>query len=562
MIQEILAKVDFLELVSRKVFLTKIKDTSYKGLSPFTGEKTPSFFVNPKSKTWFDFSSGQGGGVLDYVMKTEALDKSEALAMLADLTGVELEVNDKLASLRQIMKCAYNFFLKHAAEAIPYMAERGFSEETLKRYGIAFAPKGGKRLIEYLEGEGFTPEAIIEAGLGYTNSNGYLMSRYQNRVVFPIKDAFGMIVSLSGRAIDPNPQAKYLHGISTKLFHKKDVVWNLSSVRNLIAQHNSVIVCEGQLDALSLCQAGLPGVAILGAAPSENQLRLLAGASTNIYFVFDSDHAGEQALLNAFKLAEEIGIDSVLYTITLPEGEDPNSFLQNHPLEEFTALMTNARSDTSVIIRTLLKQYLEEAQGKKSRAEIAAGVIRALTPYIKNKLTYRSLDLIERTSQEFSLDQNELRKMLLRKNATSTRPNAVEVSKITFSPPIYERRLLYSVLDNPANLTKFQGSGLGLSDFESPLVSKVFSVLPSELSSADAFEFLKKSLTEDEYYTILEFYSKGLDETSIDTSLDVMRAVVNKRVSDMKNNFIGRPVPDNDFTRAKRKELREKIRNA
>ncbi|MFA5626198.1 MAG: DNA primase [Thiohalomonadaceae bacterium] len=554
MLSEILEKVDFVALVSRKISLTKTKPDSYKGLSPFTNEKTPSFFVNAHSKTWYDFSAGKGGGVIDYVMQTENISKEGAVAFLADLVGIEIEQNHHLTPLRKIVKLSYDFFLEHAEQAYPYMKSRGFSVDTLKRYGVGFAPDGNKTLIDHLLAAKCKSDDIVATGVGYIN-NGRLLSRYQNRVVFPIKDAYGTIVSFTGRATDATHHAapRYVHGASSPIFRKKEVVWNLSSVRNLIAEHNMVIVCEGQMDALSVCEAGLPGVAILGSNPTNEQIKLLAGAAANIYFVFDSDSAGEKALLEAFKVAEDTGVDSVLYSIVLPEKEDPNSYLQSHSTEDFLSLVTNARSDTSAIIRALIKKNLG---ANRTRSQVASAVIRELAPYVQSKLSYRGLDLVERASQEFSIDQRQLQQMIQYKNADKV--SALDLDKMTFPAPIYERRILYFVLDNPSNIIEFRKSGISYLDFESSLVSKALETVDPTMDSAAVFDALKDALEEEEYYTILEFYSKGLDG-SFTTALEVMRGMVLKRTRDAKNDFLGRSTPDTDFIREKRRELKEKL---
>lgn len=554
MVTEILAKVDFLELVSRRVSLSHVNDTSYRGLSPFTNERTPSFFVNPKSKTWYDFSSGTGGGVLDYVMRTESIDRGEALAMLADMVGVELEENDHLSNLRAILKTANEYFLYHAQDALPYMTERGFSEETMKRYGIGFSPRGTKLMIDHLHSKGYTDEDILDSGLGYRDAENRLLAKYQNRVIFPIKDTYGTIVSFTGRAVGNSP-AKYLHGTTTRLFKKKEIVWNLSSVRRLISEKNMVIVCEGQMDALAVCDAGLPGVAILGSMPSHNQIKLLGGASSNIYFIFDSDAAGEKALLEAFKIAEDTGIDSLLHSITLPEGEDPNSYLNNHSVEEFLELVRSATPDTSAVIRSLINQHLDP---KLTRAQVAGKVIRELAPFVKNKLTYRSLDLIERAAQEFSVNQKELRSMIERRNSVPPVLTNDNIREISFPAPVYERRILYALLDNPVKIMQFKSTGLTIGDFESDLVSRVVDLIDPKLDSSEMFEELRGRLEEDEYYSVLEFFSKGMDG-DLESALDVMKGIVLKRVRDSRNNFIGRPIPDSNFTREKRRELKAKI---
>lgn len=555
-VQEILEKIDFYELVSRRVTLSQGKPSSYKGLSPFTNEKTPSFFINTKSNTWYDFSSGEGGGVLDYVMKTESLDKGGAVAFLAEITGVELNRDDPHAAIRAIIRTAAAYFDSHVEKAVDYMSSRGFSRDTLIRYSIGFAPKEGRELIDKLLEDGHSVKNIVDSGIGYKQSpTSPISPRFVNRVIFPIKDAHGTVVSFTGRKIvEGGNSPKYLHGPGTSIFRKKEVVWNLSQVRRMIAEQNMVIVCEGQLDALALCDAGLPGVAILGSSPSHVQLKLLAGASQNIYFMFDSDDAGEKALLTAFRTAEEAGVDSVLFATVLPEGEDPQSFIKSNGRDAIVSLLENSYSDTSVIIRSLIKQNLKDT---RTKAQVASLVIDELAPFIKNRISYRGLDLLERASQEFSVNQTELRRLIERKNAG---PSPQEVEEISFDAPIYERRILFSLLDNPEGIYKFRKSGLTTMDFESELISRVVDVISPTSTPVEVFDKIKTVTSDEEYQILLEFYSKGMDEVALELSLGVMRGMVNKRERSNSPvvDFLGRPLSKGTAAK-KRKELRERL---
>lgn len=561
MVNEILGKVDFLELVSRRVSLSKAGVDQYRGLSPFTNEKSPSFFVNVASKTWYDFSAGMGGGVIDYVRHTESLGREEALSFLADMVGVELDTEHdaQVSAMRKILRTANDFFVSHADLAIPYMESRGFSEEFVRRYGIGFSPEGNRVLVDHLLSEGYSFSDMERVGLARTStSSRKVYSFFHNRVMFPIKDAYGNIVSFTGRSIEDNPRAKYLHGATTRLFRKNEVIWNLSNVRKLIAEHNMVIVCEGQMDALAVCDAGLPGVAILGSKPSATQIKLLGGASSNIYFLFDADKAGEKALLEAFSLADETGVESVIYATVLPEGEDPHSLITTRGVDEFLKLIYGSTSDTTALLRSLMNKHLNP---RLTRAEYTSRVIHELAGFVKNNLTYRSLDLIERAAQEFSVNQKELRTMIENKsqNVNALSPSKMEEST-RFSAPVYERRILYTLLDEPHMIRQFDASGVSVWDFENELAGRVVALITPDKDSAEVFEHLRENLTEDEYYTILEFYSRGVTPGDMAVALDIMKMLVLKRTRESRGaDFLGRPVKDTQHIRDRRRELKEKL---
>jgi len=552
LLDDILQNLDFVDLVNRKTTVKRTKGEEYKGLSPFNKEKTPSFYINNHSKTWYDFSSGQGGGVIDYVMKTENLGKSEAIHFLADFAGVEIEEEDELAKLRHVLITANKYFRMYASEAVPYLESRGFSPEIVAKYKLGFAPNNDN-LIAHLQTAGHSDEDILTSGVGFELENGTLVSRYKNRVIFPIKDAYGLLVSFTGRDVTGSAKAKYLHGPVSPLFKKKDVVWNLSDIRNLITETEKVILCEGQMDALAISEAGLPAVALLGATPSEAQLQLLSKLTQNLYLIFDSDNAGQRGMVKAFKMISNLDADALLYSLILPGGKDPDEFIRENGTEAFQKLVEHSKPDTSIIVQTLIRQ---NAGKNRTKAAVTRRVIQELLPYIQQQFTYRSLDLIERLSQELGLSRKELQDWI-EKGGNFTHSSGVyeKIKDISFPAPIYERRILYGLLDEPSRIRKFKESGLSDMDFESFLVSKVASNISASLDSAQVFEVLQEKLEEDEYYKVLAFYSQGLQDTDFESALNVMKIKVFDRVNTPMTDFLGRPLASTE------KELRGVVRD-
>lgn len=540
-VKEIIAALDFAELVSKRTTLKRVKQNEYRGLSPFTNEKTPSFFLNNTSKTWWCFSSGFGGGALDYVERSEGLDRSGAVAFLAEFCGIEIEQDPEFSKFKKILKFAQDFYTKGKSKAIQYMVARGFSEDVVDKYGLGFSGNEEGLFGEIVE-QGFTLEDGVAAGLLYER-DGSIKARFINRLMIPIKDPYGQIIAFTGRDLSGKSSAKYLHGPTTKLFRKKEVLWNLNNIRAEASNLEKVVVCEGQMDAIALSESGIPAVASLGSSISEEQLSSLSKISQNIYIVYDSDAAGEKGLVRAFKLSQELGLDSITYSVVLPGKDDPDTFIHQYGPEEFEKHIKDSQSDTTAIVKALIRENYSE---KSTKASIAKSVLADLKTSFKQAFTYRSLDLMERVAQEFSLNPKELRTWL--QDSPSFKGGGAvndKINAMSFPAPIYERRILLSVLNEPHLISKVREK-VGLDDFESHLVHRILSHAKTGYSSAEYFDILREELTEDEYYQVLEFFSIGLSDIEFDNALDVLQNKVLYREKNAKKPFLGRPIKPNE----------------
>jgi DNA primase len=540
-VEEIIGKLDFYGLVSKKTQLKRFKGDQFRGLSPFTNEKTPSFFVNTHNKTWYCFSSGVGGGVLDYVSRVEGVGRDEAIRILADYTGIELEEeSDPHYHTKKALKLALNYYRQNTEPSVEYMASRGFSLDTVEHYELGYAEDSTHGLFSYLQKNGIKEEHIVSAGLGYKRDDGKVVHRYKNRMMIPIRDEYGNLISFTGRDLTGNSNAKYLHGPVNALFQKKKVIWGLRNSRNLISEKDYVIVTEGQLDAMALVDVGIPAVSILGANVSEEQMLLLSKLTQNIYFTFDSDDAGDRGLFKAFKMAKDLDVDSVIYAIVLPKGKDPDDFIHEFGAEKFDALRQDATSDTAAIVQSLIKTHYKDGA---SKASVAKKVLSELKDSFQQTFTYRSMDLIERLSQEFSINPKELQEWI-RKEPSFKGGGAVDkkIDDMSFPAPIYERRILYAVLQEPGLVNKVVNSPVSFGDFTSHLVSKTLSNIDPTCSPTEVFDILRDKLNEDEYDAVLKFFSTGLSGVDFETSFDILRLKVLQREKEAKLDFLGRPV--------------------
>lgn len=541
---DVLDLLDFSELVSTRVKLTPSGSNRFRGLSPFTNEKTPSFYVDNSSKTWYCFSSSKGGGVLDYVMELENLDRHGAISFIKQYLNIEENTDQedtKENKLKKLLKEANKEFLKNTPQAIEYLQSRGMSksdaENVVEKYDIGFCEKNSS-LSSQLERMGFFLKTQKEAGISYDSG----AIRYENRITIPIRNEYGQIISFTGRDITGAARSKYLHGTTSSVFKKSDIVWNLSKVRSMIKDQDMIVVCEGQMDAIAVTEAGIPAVSIMGSKISEEQLKIISKLTNNVYMIFDSDRAGQEGLMSAFKMISSMDIDAVFYSVVIPGDKDPDEFIKNNGIDAFRELVSEARPDTSHIVQIFLKKSIEN-KTYTTKASVIRKVLADLSPYIKKSYNYRALDLIERLSQELGLSRKQLQDWVNSGTKFSPSKNtAAKIEEIQFPAPVYERRLLYSILKNPLLVNDLKSNNVSVYDFESHFVSKIIQMIDPLSHTNETLELLKEKLTEEEYSLIVSFLAQGLLEADFNTSLDVLKAKIHFRAKKASTNFLGRPI--------------------
>ena len=535
----VLEQIDFAELVSTKVKLSKSGHNRFRGLSPFTSEKTPSFYVDNQAKTWYCFSSGQGGGVLDYVMHTENLNRAEAMGFLKEYAGIQEEDDSEEGKIKKALMIAQKFFLKEQRLAVKYFESRGMDSVDAKRVVEKYEIGAliNNNLYNYLVSADVDKQIIDKLGIFFQDNN----CRYFNRVTIPIKNEYGSIISFTGRDMTGEARSKYMHGTNSKLFRKSNVAWNLSRIRKMVGEQDRIVICEGQMDAIAVTESGIPAVSIMGSKISEKQLSIVSKLANNIYMIFDSDRAGEDGLLAAFKMISSMDLESVFYSVVLPEGKDPDDFIKEYGVQEFKDLIESSTPDTSHIVQILVKKNLEK--GASSKSTIIRRILADLQPYMKKSYTYRSLDMIERISQELGLSRKELQSWMDSGSKFGhSKKTMNKIQSIQFPAPVYERRLIYAILKEPNLIFKFLDAGLSEYDFESPFVSKLISFIKPSLSTNEILDILKEELNQEEYDLVVAFLSQGLLETDFETALDVLKAKVRFRVQKASTDFLGRPV--------------------
>lgn len=392
-LDEIRLRLKASDIIGRTVKLKK-EGREFRGLSPFTTEKTPSFFVNDEKARYFDFSSGKSGDIIGFLMETQSLSFPEAVRQLADLAGLEIpketpEDAERAARAKGLAEAcleAAKFFramLSRAdgARASSYLDRRGVSAQARQIFGIGFAPPSRTALKDYLLNKEYPVHVLVEAGLLIRpDDGGAPYDRFRNRIMFPIFGSRGRVIAFGGRALDKDARAKYLNSPETPLFHKSRTLYNLDRARRVSNKtKRPIIVAEGYLDVVAIDRAGWPAVAPLGTALTEQQLHLLWQSEDTPILCFDGDRAGRAAAWRAIDRAMPLlKPGKSLNFAFLPDGQDPDDLLREqgtpafervideaHPLADTVwqrHIETNAREtpEQQAAFRQSLRQLLGE----------------------------------------------------------------------------------------------------------------------------------------------------------------------------------------------------------
>ncbi|MDB4304700.1 DNA primase [bacterium] len=361
-IEEILAATDIVDVVS-SYFPLKRAGSVFKANCPFHNEKTPSFNVNPAWQNYKCFGCGEGGNAIGFVMKYENvpfIDAVKKLAIKASVTIIEEEYNpeadrkrrksSRYKELNNITARYYHSLLlksPDAQHARDYMKSRGFTKEIAEKWLIGWAPKNSRDFLGMVKEKGFNGREIINAGLGgmrdQDNPRSGLYNKFYDQLMFPILNSFGDVVGFSGRVLRADDKrGKYINTNETVLFKKSELLFGLDKAIKPMGKEKFALICEGQLDAIALHEAGFENaIAPLGTAFTEQHAKLLKRYTDHIILCYDGDGPGIAAADKAFIQLAAVGFPVKL--VHLPEGDDPDTFLKSHGPEKFEELLEGAR---------------------------------------------------------------------------------------------------------------------------------------------------------------------------------------------------------------------------
>lgn len=384
--EEVRARLGIEDVIGEYVQL-KRSGRGFKGLSPFTSEKTPSFHVSPDKNIWHDFSSNKGGDVFSFIMEVEGMDFRGALEHLARKAGVDLTLyqtkgrdtarrKKHLLEATRLAAAYYQHSLLKNPRALEYVfKKRGLTKQTVADFRIGYAPEQGSALVKFLARKGFSKKDLADAGL----TNRFGSDLFRGRMMVPLLDEGGQAIGFTGRIIVDDPEApKYLNTPATLLYDKSRHIFGFSQAKEAIRTSDYSVLVEGNLDVVSSHQAGVKTVvATAGTALTERQFRTLKRLSSQVRLAFDGDKAGVAATERAIPIASSLGIS--LSVVTLPgEAKDPDELIQQD-----VALWTGAIEAAEPAVDWVVRHYAERedlatAEGKRRFSSAALSIIKDL----------------------------------------------------------------------------------------------------------------------------------------------------------------------------------------
>ena len=339
----------------------KKSGSNYKGLSPFSEERSPSFMVSPVKQIWKDFSSGKGGNAVTFLMEHEHFTYPEAIKYLAKKYNIEIEETERTdeekaqadtrESLYLVSEYANTYFQKvlhntnqGKAIGLSYFKERGFTEETIKKFQLGYSLDEWQAFTDDALGKGYNINFLEQTGLTIVKGEKRF-DRFKGRVMFPIHSMSGRILGFGGRILVTDKKAaKYLNSPESEIYHKSKVLYGLFHAKQSIAKEDNCYLVEGYTDVIQFHQTGITNVvSSSGTALSADQIRLINRLTNNITVLFDGDAAGIRASIRGIDLILEQGVNVKI--CTFPDGEDPDSFSRSNTLEELTKYLNDNAKD-------------------------------------------------------------------------------------------------------------------------------------------------------------------------------------------------------------------------
>jgi len=476
-INQIFETADIVEVISDFVTLKK-SGANYKGLSPFSNEKTPSFMVSPAKGIFKDFSSGKGGNVVGFLMEHEKLSYPEALRYLAnryniaveekELTAEEIQQKNERESLLAVTEFASKYFASQLqseegrAIGLSYFRKRSFRDDQIKKFQLGYSPEKRTAFTTEAEKSGYKKSYLVGTGLSIERDD-YLFDRFAGRVIFPIHSLSGNVIGFGGRTLKSDKNiAKYLNSPESDIYHKSRVLYGLFQAKKSIVSKERCYLVEGYTDVIALHQAGIENVvASSGTALTSDQIRLIKRFTSDITILYDGDEAGIKASFRGIDMILEEGMN--VKVVMLPAGEDPDSFARSHSSSEFLEFIASHEKDfisfkTEILLSEAQHDPIKRAQLitdiVRSVAVIPDGILRSvflkdssLLLGVEEQVLYNEVNKIRRRKQEQQWRREQSGHRSTQEHAVSTPRQPVVPGFVeNVYSEVEEREIIYFLL--------------------------------------------------------------------------------------------------------------------
>ncbi len=404
-IEEVKHRLSIEDVISEYVPL-KRAGRNWKGLSPFSNEKTPSFMVSPEKQIWHDFSSGKGGNMFSFIMEVEGLDFKGALELLARKAGIDIEQyrssskpggpnKQRLHELLELSAKFYQVQFSKNKSALEYVfKQRKFDKKTALEWRLGYSPNTGSALVDFAKNKGYSESEIQQAGLSAKNYRGGMQDMFRGRLMVPLSDPQGEVIGFTARLLDDDPNApKYINTPQTVLYDKSRHIYGLHLAKETIRKTKYVVLVEGNLDVIASHQAGVRQVvATAGTALTESHLKTLSRFTGDIRLCFDADKAGIAATERAIPIASRVKVS--ISMIDIPLGKDPDDLIKQDQL-----LWEKTVTENKYALDWLMERYqkqldVDSAPGKREFSDVLLPIVRDLADDVERD---HYLNLIAKT---------------------------------------------------------------------------------------------------------------------------------------------------------------------
>lgn len=544
-----------------------------KGLCPFHGEKTPSFTVYPDTQSYYCFGCGNGGDVITFIKNIENLDYIDAVRFLADRNGMDMPdentydstINKRRLRMLEANREAARFFhkcltIKEGAIGYKYFKERGLTDDTIRRFGLGFAPDDFHALTNHMLKLGYTKDELVFANLArrsQKNENN-VYDNFRNRVMFPIIDVKGNVIAFGGRVMDDS-KPKYLNTSDTMVYKKSQGVFALNLAKK--SGKDSLILCEGYMDVIAMHQAGFTNtVAGLGTALTGEQAHLLSRYASEVMIAYDADEAGQKAAARALTIFKNTPIK--IKVLHLSGGKDPDEIIKNYGIEKMKAIINGAANEIEfALLREHLKYDVASDDGKRQYLQAAIKVLANVNAIdleiyasrIADELSV-SKDIIVKEAQRLSKKNTNLQR---KKEFTQIIQQGDLFDKLNPQRKTYYRaakaeEMLIALVMANHEFTKDVLLKISAEDFVTDFNGRIFKVVTDRLRegrSAD-ISFLYGELTEDELSVVakIQTVSHTLKNTFAECT-DCINIILNEKNKKSLKDVSVENISDEDFLR-------------
>lgn len=506
-IEEIRSAVDIVDVISQHVRLKK-RGKSFTGLCPFHQEKTPSFTVSSEKQVYHCFGCGRGGNVITFVMEFEKVSFTEAVRSLAEKVGIVIsfaesdqEHQNEIESLYNACRFAGLTFHNNLTKtdegrtALEYFHQRGFTDETIRTFGLGYAMNSWDGFVIRAKEEGLRREDLLKAGLIRTREDGTDYDYFRGRAMFPIISTTGRVVGFGARKLrEDDPLGKYINSPETPIYNKSRILFGLFHSKDAVRSEDNALMVEGYADLISLYQAGIQNVvASSGTALTEEQVQLIARYTKKLTLVYDADSAGSNATLRGMDIALAQDLD--ISIVELPEGEDPDSFVRKSGGKEFRKLLGESIS----FIDFKAKQFLRAGAfgTPEGKTQAVRSIVQSIAKmrdelkrnfYIKEvaakydvyeSILYRELERWTpgRAQGAGTVAQRSSVAQQAGVNADASRTSTMPPSPKAI--PVIERDILKLLLEHQEQMMGFVFSHMSISELSDPRIQAVAEFLLS-----------------------------------------------------------------------------------